>query len=126
MLEFHERRRLKQFLYSKGMLAALAVAVVLLGNASFNIYQKEREAVARRAEREVELADLNARSAVLAEEIERLSTARGVEEEVRRKFEVAGEGERLIILVEPPKEATATPRGKSGGLFGWIWNFFSR
>ena len=126
MLEFHERRKLKQFLYSKGTLVALAALAVVLGNASWNIYEKERASVARRAEREAELADLTERSAVLAAEIERLSTARGVEEEIRKKFEVAGPGEGVIILVEPPREATVTPRTRGAGIVGWVRSFFSR
>ncbi len=126
MLEFHERRKLKQFLYSKGTLVALAVLAVILGNAAWKIYGKERAAAARRAESEAELADLTERTRVLTEEIERLSTARGVEEEIRKRFEVAGEGEGVIMLVESPREASATPRVRGGGFLGWVRNFFSR
>ncbi len=126
MLEFHERRKLKQFLYSKGMLVVLAALAVVLGNAVWNIYGKEREAVARRLEREAELTDLTKRSGVLAAEIERLSTARGIEEEVRKKFEVAGPGEGVIILVEPPREEPPAPRSRGAGFIDWVQSFFPR
>lgn len=126
MLEFHERRKLKQFFYSKGTLVVLAALAIVLGNAVWNIYGKERTSVARRAEREAELTDVTERSRVLAVEIERLSTTRGVEEEVRKKFEVAGEGEGVIILVEPPREVTDAPRSRGLSIFGWVAGFFSR
>jgi len=40
----------------------------------------------------------------LREEIERLSTERGIEQEVRSKFEVGKDGEEMIIIVDNPED----------------------
>ncbi len=103
MLDFHEKRRLKRFLLSRAALLVLLAAAILLGSATWDIAKTERETRRKVAEKSAELAGLEARAEELEREIERLSTPRGLEEEFRRKFEVAKEGEGIIVLVEPAR-----------------------
>lgn len=68
------------------------------------MYKKERDTRLRRIEQREVLDELEGREESLREEIERLSTERGIEEEVRSKFEVGKEGEEVVIIVDNPDD----------------------
>jgi len=91
-------------LYAKVGIFALIVLSVLIGNAAVNMYDRYREAHIRadRAQEELEL--LMERKKKLTADLERLSTSRGTEEELRKRFNVAEEGEKIIIIVDPREE----------------------
>lgn len=115
MLEFYKRRRLKRYLYSPLVLVPLGFVVVWAAFGVWDVYTKERETREKRAERTEELHALEARASALQEEIDALSTERGREAEVRERFEVAREGEQVIVIVDPKEEPAeeAPPPEKS-------------
>ena len=86
------------------LLIILGFLVIWLSFNVFNMYKKERDTRLRRIEQREVLDELKGREKSLADEIERLSTERGIEEEVRSKFEVGREGEQVIIIVDNPEE----------------------
>ena len=91
MSNFHQKRKLKRFLYSPIVLVPLALIVFFLGMSVYSVYTKERETRVRRDKQMAELKMLEARAGALRSEIEKLSTERGREAEIRGKFEVAKE-----------------------------------
>lgn len=122
MLEFYEKRKLKRLLYSKPVIIALCIPAVFLLSVTWNAYNKEREAYANMLTASAELDRLKEREATLSQEIERLSTQRGVEEELREKYEVGKPGERMIVLVDKAADKEpASPPIKSKGFFGRMW-----
>src|SRR3989338_2688583 len=100
MLDIRERTRLRRFLYAKPTIIALVLVVVLLFRGVWGVYQKSAEAVAKRDKATAELADLAAREKELHEGIARLSTGEGVEAEIRDRFMVAKEGEKVMLIVD--------------------------
>ena len=123
MREFQDKKRVRKFLYSKGVVAVLAVFVLILAHATWGVYQKEQESQTAAAASESELGKLQDRQAVLQSEIARLKTDEGVEEEIRSKFSVAKPGEDLIIIVNPD-DATNTQTLPKPSLWdrvkGWL------
>jgi cell division protein FtsB len=110
MLKFYQKSRLKRLLYSPIVLLPFALLLLFLASGVWNVYSKEREARERRDRKVAELAELEQRATALETEIEKLSSERGREAEVREKFEVAREGERVIVIVEPEENgAEASP-----------------
>ena len=103
-MDFHEKRKIKRLLYSKPTLIILALLVIWLSFNVFGMYKKERDTRLRRIEQREVLDELEGREESLREEIERLSTERGIEEEVRSKFEVGKEGEEVVIIVDNPDD----------------------
>ena len=101
MLDIRERTRLRRVLYAKPTIIALALVVVLLFRGVWGVYQKSAEAVAKRDKATTELTDLAAREKELREGIARLSTGEGVEAEIRDRFMVAKEGEKVMIIADP-------------------------
>ena len=106
MFDFHEKIKIRGWLYSKTTISILFLLTILL---SFSVYERfvvERHVAEKRAEREEDLHRLKERASVLEENLEHLGSERGMEEELRSRFDVAKEGEQVIILVEDEEESS--------------------
>ncbi len=94
-------------------LALLALLVIVMGacSALFDVYKKERDSRVLKNQAEAQLYNLNMQESHLTGEIARLETARGKEEVLRQNYEMAKEGENMIMIIEPidkPSPATST------------------
>lgn len=104
MFNFHQKRKIRRFLYSPLTLVPLAIVVFFLWSSVWNVYTKERETRVKREMKTAELHLLKTSTASLEAEIERLSNERGKEEEIRSKFEVARENEHVVVIVDPKSD----------------------
>lgn len=100
MFGFFEKRKIRRWLYSPLCLLCLGLLVALLWVPTFNAYTKMQQTIARKDEVAQELHSLRIRKAQLQSEIDRLATPLGVEAELRSKYDVGREGERVIVIVE--------------------------
>lgn len=82
------------------MIIILLIIAVLLSLAVYDRFVIEREMAVRRAELEDNFRQLEIRRQNLAEQVEYLSHERGIEAEIRRNFDVAQEGEKVVIILE--------------------------
>jgi len=122
MLEFYEKRKLKRILFSWPVNFLLLLLLLFLGNNVWKVFVTERETSIKRMERATVLLDLEERKEALERNIETLSTDRGVEQEIRNKFEVSKEGERVIVLVDKKDEENEPL--KKRGIFSYILDLF--
>jgi cell division protein FtsB len=96
-------------------LGLLLLLVLVLGalSALWDVYKKERDSRVLREQAEAQLRNLTQQEERITAEISRLETVRGKEELLRENYEMARDGEQLIIIIEPPTaapvEATTTP-----------------
>ena len=109
-------------LYSWPVVLILFLIFLFLANNVWGVFLKERDTRMKRNDRALILQNLEGRKEVLGEEIDRLSTERGLEEEIRSKFEVSKEGEGVIVLLHKKEEEVKVEKKK--GLFGWIIDLF--
>jgi cell division protein FtsB len=100
MKELEQRRRPMHLLSLRLFTVALLLIALLLVRGVWNIYHKERETHAGRAQAEQELADIEKREMALRGEIARLRSPYGVEASLREQFDLAREGEGVIVIVE--------------------------
>ncbi len=107
---FEQKRQNRKMLYSKVTLVGLCVFCILLANGLFEMYGKARESLDRKNFSAKSLVQLEEREKKLKSEIERLDSRAGLEEELRNRYSVAKEGERVIVIVEDPsgKRVAAT------------------
>jgi cell division protein FtsB len=100
MREFQEKRRLKKFLHSRYAIGFLLVIILLMSHAVFGVYKKYERSkeIAMRARND--LAALSARHDELKDSLRDLETPEGREREVRDRFGLVKENERLVILVD--------------------------
>ena len=105
MKEFQGKRRWRRLVYSLPVCLLLALLIVLSAKSTYQLYEKRRLADHEQQLALEEVARLRARQAQLAEEVAKLSTARGVEAAIRENFNVVKPGEKVITLVK--NESTA-------------------
>ncbi len=67
----------------------------------------------RRYSLESEASTLEERRDDLEKQVEYLSHERGIEAEMRRQFDVALEGEQVVVIVDPEKEEDIQPLSTS-------------
>lgn len=109
MTSFGKKKKISEYLYSKVVIIILLVVIGFLSVAVYKRYTVEREMLAREVETQQQKQDLLDREKTLKEQVDYLSGDRGIEEEIRKHFDVAKEGEKVIILTgEEPKAPTAS------------------
>ena len=111
-------------LMRRRLVILLLLAVVVVGvRGVWGVYKKEQESRTLRADAEMQLADMKIREADLRRDMTALKSERGIEEVLREEYELAKEGEGVIVIVdsaEPaPKEPEATRMQRIGNWFGW-------
>ena len=114
MFDFHEKRKIRNILYSWPIIAVLVFCTVILSISVYHRYTVAHDMSIKLHERERELEKLKQQSAVLDAKVEYLKNDRGIEEELRNRFDVVREGEQVVILTgdskQPKQESsTATP-----------------
>ena len=104
MLDFHEKRKIRGLVYSRVSIGVILILAILL---SFSVYERfvvEREMKEKMLEKESELEHLKGRAALLEEKVDHLQNERGIEEELRSRFDVAKDGEQVVIIVDDEEE----------------------
>jgi cell division protein FtsB len=106
MFEFHEKRRLQRFIYSRPFLVFMCLPVVFMGYAVWNAYRIEADQQLRQAKLVAELAGLQARADELEGNLEQLNDPRGVEAGLRQRYDVGRAGEEAIVFTEEDAPVT--------------------
>ena len=106
MLNFYQKRSWRAVVYSPIMLAFLVLVIILLARSVYERYTIEREMASKQAEAEAELQMLNERKDSLQKKVDYLSNDRGIEAEMRRNFDVAREGEKVVIILDDTSNAS--------------------
>jgi cell division protein FtsB len=104
---FQDKRARERIVFSKVSLVLLTVLVLYLAHSVWGVYVKERLTRENLEQSSARLSVLKERKGNLESAVAQLSTARGVEEEVRAKYQVGRPGEEVIIVV--PGSTTSTP-----------------
>lgn len=120
MKRFQQKQQVKARIYSKPVLVFLVILCLFLAKAVFNIYGKYK---ASNVEKQITLDKLKSfeqREADLKREILNLQSPEGREEEIRKKFNVAKPGEKVIVVVEDEEKYEVK---EEKGFFGKMFDF---
>ena len=112
MRELEQRRHPIYVLSLRLFTVAVLLVAFGLVRGVWSIYQKEQETSNGRMEAEQQLADMKRREIALHSDIVRLRSAEGIEAALREQFDMAKEGEGVVIIVDRDKtssQATPTP-----------------
>lgn len=111
MFDFHQKRKLRAVLNAPITQGFLLVLVCLVAISAFERYQIAMEMKERRQAAELSATALESKKATLQAEVDYLSNERGIEAEVRRQFDVALPGEKVVVIVdeEPDEESLVEP-----------------
>lgn len=108
MFDFHQKRKLKAAFESRVTWTILLVLSGLMIVSAYDRYQIARDMAERRLGVEAEKERLVERKAELEADVLYLSNERGIEAEMRRQFDVAREGEQVVIIVDDETVATTS------------------
>lgn len=90
------------------IVVVLLVAFVVLIKSLYTLYLRYRESTIEMERARATVVALEAREQGLRDNISDLETARGKEQEIRTRFNVAREGEGLVVIVDDMATDTAT------------------
>lgn len=111
MFDFHEKRKIRSWLFSYPVIALILVLSFFLALSVHERYEKERETAAKRAERAAELDALRERTEALETQVAFMQSERGIEEEIRSRYDAVREGERMVVIV-PNEASVASPTAR--------------
>lgn len=100
MFDFYQKRKLRSVINSPYTQGVILVLALMVGWSAYVRYDIAMEMKDRRIQAEQQAAALQARKDALEEEVQYLSNERGIEAEMRRQFDVALEGEQVVVIVE--------------------------
>jgi len=109
--------------YKKVIILALIFLLFILGRGTLNMFEKNKEAKKNLEDTQKNLEVLVDRKENLEKEISRLSTERGIDDEIRTKFQVTKEGEKMIVLVNSPESTTTEVVEEKESFWQMIWPF---
>jgi cell division protein FtsB len=100
MFDFHEKRKIRSVLYSRITIFMMFAVAMFLSISVYNRYKVAAEMGEKLESKQAELEALQARAGTLREKVEYLEDERGIEEELRNRFDVVKEGEQTVILID--------------------------
>lgn len=98
-IEFQVRRKIRWFLESWVFIIVVLAVCGVLFKATYNIYQKKLNSDNVRSAIEKELEVNKKKQDTLTLEKIRLESEGGIDEEIRKRFRLTKEGEKLIVIV---------------------------
>lgn len=104
MFDFHEKRKIRSILYSKASVTILLLLSFFVGMSAYERYVVEREMAAKLDEKRQKLESLQMRATALEADVAHLQNERGIEEELRGRFDVVKEGEQVVIIIDDESE----------------------
>ncbi len=107
MLDFKRKRQIRNMVFSYVTVAVLGVLIFFMAMSVFERFTVEREMAERREEAEIELQALRQRAAALEAQVEYLEDERGMEAEIRDRFDVVKAGEQVVIILDDENAAEA-------------------
>lgn len=108
LMRFGKKKNWQHFIYNWYAVAFLLLIVVFF---SFSVWERYRAAHVMKERLEAsekEAAALKTHKEQLSEQVEYLKGERGIEEELRRNFDVAKPGEQVIVLTGRAERVSAT------------------
>ncbi len=108
MTEFQAKPKSYRGLIMRLIIIFLLIVIFILVRAVWNVYQKNTLSEESLNHAKEELKDLELQKSDLENQVSWLSLPRGREEEIRKNFSVAKEGEKVFIVVDGDRVATTT------------------
>lgn len=125
MNQFQGKTKWKRFFYSQAFAIVLAVILLISSRSVFDVYRKDESARSKEQASAENLAALKAKKAGLEYEIARLKSTRGMEEELRKKFQVAKPGEEVLVIVDKDAGKVADVESKDVPWYSLLWREFT-
>ncbi len=112
--DLQERKKWRRISQSPVTAVVLLFVVAFLVRSDYNIYRKNQVSKISREDSDKKLLILQERHNRLSAELDKLKTERGVEEELRSKFQITKGGEEVLVVVDDtPDKGSSSNADKS-------------
>lgn len=124
MLDFKKRQKVRRRIYSRYTIALLVIILLFLLHGTWGIFKK-MQASKVKLEAAVETRqNLESRHSAIETQIRHLDTETGLEEEIRTKYNLAKEGEHVIVLVDTEADNDNAAAAVESGFWSKIFSWF--
>lgn len=122
MREFQEKRKFKKIIYSSSFQILFGLVIIFLIFSAVKSYKKSEINANKAEETKKEILALEKRNAELTADIKNLESDSGKESEIRKRFDVAKPGEKILIIVDKKGEDVKMDNiSDNAGFFSKIW-----
>ncbi len=121
MATFQQRRDPLRLMWRRVSAVVLLILVIIAMRGVWKVYQKSNDSYVLKVEAEAKLAELQKRESELRSDIASLRSEKGIEAELRERYDLAAPGEGVVVIVEPPpphKEPTQSRLQQFRNWFG--------
>lgn len=122
MATFQQKRDPMRLMWRRLLALGLLILLALAVRGVWGVYKKSVESRELKIEAQAQLDELRTREQQLRTDIANLKSERGVEAELRERYDLAREGESVVVIVDPPApppEPTPTSFQKFKRWFSW-------
>lgn len=127
MREFQEKRKFKKIVYSASFQIIFGLVVVFLIFSAIKAYKKSERSASKAEEIRKEILALEKRNAELMADTANMESDSGKEGEIRKRFDVAKPGEKILIIVDKNSEDVKMDNASDkDGFFSKIWLGFKK
>lgn len=102
MATFQQRKDPLRLMWRRILAVVLLVLIAIALRGVWGVYKKAQDSRELKVEAEATLSDLKSREKELRADIANLKSDRGVEAELRERYDLAKEGESVVVIVDPP------------------------
>jgi len=104
MFDWQQKRAFRVVLASPLLQVLLLATFIMVATSAIERYRIAQVMADRRLSTEKQQAALETRRMMLQERVDYLSNERGIEAELRRQFDVARQGEQVVVIVDQQRE----------------------
>lgn len=104
MFDFYQKRKLRELLNSPLTQGIILLLVTVVGWSAYIRFETAMEMAERREKVQREVEVLEEKRDSLHEQVQYLADDRGIEAEMRRQFDVALEGEKVVVILDAEQE----------------------
>ncbi len=112
MREYQEKQKIRRRLYSKTSIVIVFIIMILVARGVMGVYATEKASRMEVERLSKQKNEIEGRLKIVSKNNDLLATSQGIEYEIRNKFDVAKEGEGVIVIVD--KELPPAAEEKKG------------
>jgi len=122
MVQYNSKRDPMRLMWRRLLAIGLLILLVIAVRGVWGVYKKSHDSYALKVEAQAKLDDLKKREFELRADIANLRSEKGIEAELRERYDLAAPGEGVVVIVDPPQpppEPKPSPFQRFKSMFSW-------
>lgn len=120
MANFQQRRDPLRLMWRRLAAVLLLLVVAIAVRGAWGVYEKSKESRILMVESQAKYDELSQREQELRADIAALRSEQGIEGELRERYDLAKEGEGVVVILDQPESPPAPRPTRIERLRGWF------